>query len=53
MQIAIMDSKNINWRTYHEIVIYFVPYCDSVWCGFDYETIKRNNITPWTCLPIR
>ena len=45
-----MDSNSVNGRNYHEIIIYFVPYCGSIWCGFDYETITQNNLTRWTCI---
>ena len=52
-QVAIMDSNGVNWNNYHEILFYFVPYCGAYCCGFDYETIKKRNITPWTCIPTK
>ena len=48
-----MNSITVSWKNYHEIFIRFVPFCGSFWFGFDYETIKRNNITVWKCLPTR
>ena len=48
-----MDSNSVNWNDYHEIIHYFAPYCGPYWCGFDYETIKKNGVSPWTCLPTK
>ena len=48
-----MDSNSISWNDYYEIIHYFAPYCGPYWCGFDYKTIKKNNITPWICLPTK
>ena len=45
-----MDSNSVNWNDYYEIINVFAPYCGPYWCGFDYETIKKNNKTPWICL---
>ena len=38
-------------QTYYEISQPLLPFCDSVWCGFNNLTMKYQFPSTWLCLP--
>lgn len=53
MQLAAYDSSSGGYGFYHEMVVFDIPFCANMWCGFDSKTFEERGISHWDCMASR
>ena len=53
VQVAMYDTDSRNSGQYHEVINPQIPFCETVWCGFNKNIAIFKHISDWSCMPTR
>lgn len=53
VQSILIDTANSSFGNYFEMIDYYIPFCEIVWCGFTANSFEYYILSYWNCLPNR